>query len=390
MSVFKRSDERSRNYYFYVENPSGKPTKRSTGTRDKRLALSIQARHLLATRDRKTDGHRSDPSFKELIVIYLDAKQKKPGFARLQFACKPLLKAFGEMTVSEVDGAAVDQYIADRSQVVGDGTVNRELGTLSAAVNYVRARRGWKVDNPVTGYKLPEPPGRVRWLTRAEAARLIDAAGCPTCFSSRSREKLSLGQPLTPQYRSPYLRDFIELALQTGCRKQELLGLEWRFVNLDNDLILLEKTKNGSRRSVPLNGIARSVLTRRMEIKADVCPDTQWVFFHIKPTTGAKVGDRVKDVRTAFATACMKADIADFRIHDLRHTAASWLVTAGVPLLEVSQLLGHKSITQTQRYAHLAPESIRKVVQFLEGTGTKSSTLSSTWTTKGQWGDQSQ
>ena len=86
----------------------------------------------------------------------------------------------------------------------------------------------------------------------------------------------------------------------------------------------------------------------------------------------------------------MKADIADFRIHDLRHTAASWLVTAGVPLLEVSQLLGHKSITQTQRYAHLAPESTRKVVQILEGTGTKSSTLSSTWTTKGQWGDQRQ
>ena len=63
---------------------------------------------------------------------------------------------------------------------------------------------------------------------------------------------------------------------------------------------------------------------------------------------------------------------------------------AGVRLLEVSRLLGDKNITQTQRYAHLAPESIRKVVQFLEGTGAKSSTLSSTWTTKGQWGDQSQ
>ncbi len=100
--------------------------------------------------------------------------------------------------------------------IVGDGTVNRELGTLSAAVNYVRARRGWEVDNPVTGYKWPEPPGRVRWLTRAEAARLIQVADCPTRFSVQSREKLYLGQPLPPQYRSPYLRDFIELALQTG------------------------------------------------------------------------------------------------------------------------------------------------------------------------------
>ena len=68
-----------------------------------------------------------------------------------------------------------------------------------------------------------------------------------------------------------------------------------------------------------------------------------------------------------FCDACKKVGIDDFHIHDLRHTAASWLVMEGVPLLEVSRLLGHKSITQTERYAHLAPESTRTLVQILEG-----------------------
>ena len=174
------------------------------------------------------------------------------------------------------------------------------------------------------------------------------------------------------------------MALNTGCRKQELLGLTWGNVDFSNDLILLEQTKNGTRRSVPLNSVSRGVLIRRRAVCAEVCPDTPWVFFHITAALHAEVGDRVKDVKTSFATACKKVGIVDFRIHDLRHTAASWLVMEGVPLLEVSRLLGHKSITQTERYAHLAPESSRALVGVLEGKANSSSTLSTTWTAKRQ------
>ena len=243
---------------------------------------------------------------------------------------------------------------------------------------------------PVVGCKLSESQGRARWITRAEAARLIQVVDCPMSYSVGSKEKMSLGFTLVSQYRSPYLRDFIELALNTGCRKQELLGLEWRNVDFDNNLILLEKTKNGTRRSVHLNSVSRVVLIRRMRVRTEVCPDTPWVFFHGTPATHVNVGDRVKNVKTSFATACKKAGIDDFHIHDLRHTATSWLVMEGVPLLEVSRLLDHKSITQTERYAHLAPESTRTLVQILEGNAGESSTLWSTWKTKRQWNYQSQ
>ena len=384
MSVFKRSDRRSENYYFYVHSQSGSPSKRSTGTRHKRLAETIRAKCLLQLAQDKALDREPERSFKELIVTYLEVNQRKRGFERVQHASKPLLQAFGENAIKDIDVAAVEKYIADRSQTVSDGTINRELGVLSAAFNYAIAKRGWKVANPVVGCKRPEPEGRVRWITRAEAAGLIQMADRPTAFSADSREKISLGLPLTSQYRSPYLRDFIELALNTGCRKQELLGLKWENVDFGNDLILLERTKNGLRRSVPLNLVSKGVLIRRRRVRAEVCPDTPWVFFHITPTTNAHVGDRVKDVKTSFATACKKAGIKDLRIHDLRHTAASWLVMEGVPLLQVSRLLGHRSITQTERYAHLAPESSRALVEVLAGNANSSSTLSSTWTTKRQ------
>ena len=235
---------------------------------------------------------------------------------------------------------------------------------------------------PVVGRKLSESQGRATWITRAEAARLIQVVDCPMSYSVGSKEKMALGFTLVSQYRSPYLRDFIELALNTSCRKQELLGLEWCNVDFDNNLILLEKTKNGTRRLVHLNSICRVVLIRRMRVRGELRPDTPWVFFHGTPAIHVNVGDRVKNVKTPFATTCKKTGMDDDLIHDLRHTATSWLVMEGVPLLEVSRLLGHKSIAQTERYAHLAPESTRTLAHILVGNAGESSTLWSTWTMK--------
>ena len=116
----------------------------------------------------------------------------------------------------------------------------------------------------------------------------------------------------------------------------------------------------GKRRSIPLNKIARSALMTRLRFRAEYCPDSEWVFAH-------RDGTRIKDVKRSFATACKRVGVEDFRIHDLRHTCAAWLVSAGVPLSEVRDLLGHASVTMTEKYAHLAPENVRAAVTMLEG-----------------------
>jgi integrase len=213
---------------------------------------------------------------------------------------------------------------------------------LSAALNYARREWGWEIPNPAQGRRLPEPKGRTRWLTRGEAAALIQAA--------------------ESEPQAPHLADFIRLALHTGMRRGELLGLEWRRVDLEESgLILLEgqHTKAGKRRSIPLNREARAALSQRAQFRAKHCPSSPWVFCRSS-------GARIQSIKRSFASACRKARIEDFHIHDLRHTCAAWLVTAGVPLPEVRDLLGHSTVQMTERYAHLAPENVRAAVARLE------------------------
>ena len=82
--------------------------------------------------------------------------------------------------------------------------------------------------------------------------------------------------------------------------------------------------------------------------------------------------ERIRDVKRSFGTACRRARIEDFRFHDLRHTCAAWLVSAGVPLTEVRDLLGHSSVKVTERYAHLAPENVRAAVAVLDAGESRS------------------
>ena len=170
------------------------------------------------------------------------------------------------------------------------------------------------------------------------------------------------GKSLTSQYKSPVLRDFIELALNTGCRKGELLNLKWENIDFSTRLLHLEETKSGEWQIVPINEEARKVLVRRMRLRDENCPNTPWVFFHLTSALNTNVGDRVKNVRKAFSTACRRAGIDNFHIHDLRHTFASSLVREGVPLYVVSKLLRHSSIQMTERYAHLAPDHLHDAV----------------------------
>ena len=330
--------------YWWVKytDASGKPTYRSTGTTDLEEAKALEAKWRLEAHQERKWGIQPEHTFDDMMHTFISAKQDQwRSLERVGIACKRLQPHFTGMMAERIRRADVARYIQLRKDVgVSGSTINRELDLLSAAFNYAANTMEWNVRNPTVGMSLKEPQGRLRWITREEADRLILEA---------SKE----------ERKSPHLADFIRLALNTGCRKGELLGLSWDCVNFETAQIRLEQTKNGKRRFVPISAVAREALENRAAFRAKFCPSSPWVFAH-------RNGVRVQFLQNGFESACKRAGINDFRVHDLRHTCASWLVSAGVPLLEVKELLGHSSIEMTERYAHLSPDNLGRVAKTLD------------------------
>jgi integrase len=159
--------------------------------------------------------------------------------------------------------ADISAYILKRKgEGVGPATINRDLDVLSAAINYAVRRWDWDIPNPTAGMSLKQPEGRLRWLKRAEVDLLIRLA--------------------EQELKTPHLGDFIRLAVNTGCRRGELLGLEWDRVDMQSETLRLDgtHTKNGKRRFVPLTEEARQALVNRARFRAEFCPGSLWVFSH--------------------------------------------------------------------------------------------------------------
>ncbi|TCT21173.1 tyrosine-type recombinase/integrase [Thiobaca trueperi] len=346
--LYRRPD--SPNWWASYTDASGQRVRCSTGATDRQEADALLAKWKLEAHREKQWGEQPSRTFDELMIGYLKASEadKRPsGFQRDKEIVRNLRQHFGGLELTALTPALVRRYVDQRRVQVTNGTVNRELCVLSSAINYARREWEWDIPNPVPGRKLRTPEGRIRWITREESKRLLDEA---------SRE---------PQ--APHLVDFIRLAINTGCRKGELLGLEWKRIDLRAGLIHLEAdhTKTLKRRSVPINADAREAILSRAQFRMRHCPASPWVFCH-------EDGSRVLDVKRSFTTARKRAGIEDFRVHDLRHTCAAWLVSAGVPLTAVRDLLGHTTVKMTERYAHLAPENVRAAVALLEGMASRS------------------
>ena len=187
---------------------------------------------------------------------------------------------------------------------------------------------------------FPAKRGRLRYLEKSEAVKLLAVAR---------------------RHHAVYLADFIELALNTGARKNELLQLQFKSIDFQRRIITIEEntTKTGKRRYLPINRDTYEALIRRLAYRNENCPESPWVFS--KPS-----GDRVQHPDRHFSRVVKLAGLTDFRIHDLRHTFASWLVSEGVELIKVRDLLGHATIRMTERYAHLAPYRLHEAVAVLD------------------------
>lgn len=155
-------------------------------------------------------------------------------------------------------------------------------------------------------------------------------------------------------YGNQRLYDFILLALTTGCRAGELTKLEWENVHIADRYMTVRNNLSKNRKTIhkPLNDKAISALLRLNN-------ESKWVFYN--PSTDKNV----RSFRRGFELSWQHAGIGKVRIHDLRHTFASFLVKEGVPLYHVMQLLGHSDIRITQRYAHLSPNNLSPVLEKL-------------------------
>jgi integrase len=191
----------------------------------------------------------------------------------------------------------------------------------------------WLEASPMARVRKPkEPRGRVRYLDDDERCRLLEA-----CRQSSNR----------------MLHTIVVLALATGCRKMELLGLTWPQVDLGRAMITLLDTKNGKPRSIPLTGLAIEAMREHARVRRI---DTPLLF----PRAD---GRRPIDIRHAWYTALEQAGIDDFHFHDLRHSTASYLAMNGATLVEIADILGHRTLSMVKRYAHLSEGHTRGVLE---------------------------
>jgi integrase len=320
----------------YTVTVNGKRSKSYRAGWTKEQAQEALAKVLLKIEPPKPEA--AGITFQEATVRYLAGKARKKSVAEMGRVLESFTRDFGATTpLASITASRIAEWEATRlatksrqtGELLSQASVNRPLATLRAMLRMARDK--WEVLAKAPYLKLErEPQGRLRWLTPEEAARLLAA-----CRASKNRD----------------LIDLVEFCLFTGLRQGEALELSWERVERSRGVVLMEITKSGQRREVPLNGRADAVLARRHPA------DTGLVF-------GARSFDHF---RSAWESAVRRSKVADFRFHDLRHTFASWSVQKGATLQEVKELLGHHSLSMVLRYAHLAPEHLRTAVSRLDG-----------------------
>jgi len=215
---------------------------------------------------------------------------------------------------------------------VGTTTANRYLQALGHLLNVAMNEWEWISQNPVNRIKkYKESRGRVRFLSEEERESLLTA-----CKESAN----------------PYLYKIVILALSTGARKMEIVGLRWQDIDFDRKVIVLHETKNGERRVIPLQGLALSLMREHAKIRNLHC---DFVF-------PSKSKCQPIDIRTAWENVLMKSGVKNFRFHDLRHSAASYLAMGGATNAEIAEVLGHKTLQMVKRYAHLSEAHTSSIV----------------------------
>jgi integrase len=260
--------------------------------------------------------------------------RKRPSTQRVyrQQIHTDILPALGRTKVAAVSHGDVDGF-HHRLSARAPRHANHTIAVLSRMFS-LAIRWGWRTDNPVKGVERNQENKRHRYLTGAEISRLSDAL-------AKLEDKAAANA--------------VRLLLLTGARRGELLAARWADVDLEAGVWTkpASTTKQAALHRVPLSAAAVQVLT---EMRAQAGDDAEWIF----PARG---GGHRPHITAAWIKARKAAKLSGIRLHDLRHTYASTLASAGLSLPVIGSLLGHSTPVTTHRYAHLFDDPLRQATE---------------------------
>lgn len=257
-------------------------------------------------------------------------------------------KTCGHILLSDLSSATIAEcrdHLLNEKTIRGTlrspSTVNRYLSAFGKVLNIAMKEWGWIEDTPMRKISKPqEGEGRNRFLSPSEKDRLLQE-----CRNSRNLN----------------LYPMVALSILTGIRFGELARLRWGDIDLDRNSITLQQTKNGERRVIPLASEAKEILKGCPSYGAHL---EDKIF---KAPTSPN-GSKLISVREAFAKALERASIDNFRWHDLRHTAASYMAMSGATQGELMAILGHKTPAMTRRYAHYSQKHLAALLERTSST----------------------
>jgi site-specific recombinase XerD len=291
---------------------------------------------------------RRGAKFSELVVDAIGFSEKHHRASKdFKQRAELALQEFGDRVAESITTAKLQAWVdemAEEREWTG-GTKNRFKSTLSTV--FREGMRAGKVTvNPARLIRrAKESLGRVRFLSYEEEAKLRKAVAATLPGRIKDEGESAFAQ--------------LDVALHTGMRKSEQFTATWEQVDLERGFIYLSMTKNGTDRFVTLNSAAVVVLRRLQERHKELGLPLTSTLFH------SKREGLIKNPRKWFATALEQTKIEGVTWHTHRHTFASRLVMAGVDLKTVQELMGHKTIAMTARYAHLAPAHKSQALQTL-------------------------
>jgi len=332
-SIQKRVNSKGTSYRVFIRRRGIRPITKVLAT--KKLALEFVLKMESDRRLQQYYGGRSNTlSFIELVESYMLNEYKGSRPKEQESKLRYWVNILNSQPIVEISTDDIRRGLTSLPAELANATINRYKAIVSVVFGYACNQFDLPT-NPVQGVRsLLENNARIRYLSNEERTRLFEA-----CRAS-SWSKLHL---------------LVLMAITTGARKGELMKLGWSDIDFDRQAAFVETSKNGEPKVLPLTD---SVIK---ELQLFNTTDNGLIFAStVKP-------DKPYCFTKPWYKALKDADIQDFRFHDLRHSCASYLAMNGASLLEIADVLGHKQIQMTKRYAHLCIEHKSSLINRVMG-----------------------